>query len=335
MMKVAKVTLLFFATSSIACAQQEASLPQQQCVSEQKSVSGISEKYKSTFDSYQKEGEDLKNSDAAAQFKFDVTWADTEIRFGTPSVTVKDQKIIFGVPQVTMKLQEIVFGTPSVRMKRIKTGQYPEFFCEDTWISVLGVKTKGVPNCTVRWSDTFADVPEPFMQEQRIKTDIPEFKWADTQIIMGIPEFFMQQQKIVLGLPQFKLNSVIINPGALKDKSEDLQNRVATTRGQLISETGGNVHSLFSCYRGQISAGKAAAGVQFNNGLAQIDAVIQSIKSQGGDPTKMTSADGTVTDLLTARLEVIAKRDSALATFDAALKTLDENEKQTIEKLSS
>jgi hypothetical protein len=322
-------------TMPMVCMGQETQ-PQDQCKSEQAAVSAVSQQYKATFDGYKKEGDDLKNSDAAAEFKFNVTWADTEIRFGTPSVTINDQRIVFGVPQITMKTQDIVFGTPSVRMERVKTGQYPEFYCEDTWISLpFGGKTKGVPACTTRWSDTYADVPVPFMQEQRIKMHIPEFKWADTEIIMGIPEFFMEQQRIVMSLPQFKLDSVVINPGALRDKSTDLQNRVAATRTQLVTDTGGKVHALFACYRNQITHGKTTASVQFSNGLAQLDAVIQSIRSQGGDPTKVSGPNGSVTNLLATRDDIVAKRDKAMATFDDTINTLDTNERQALDKLKA
>lgn len=304
------------------------------CKSEQAAVTGIQDKYKPTFDGYQKEGDDLKKD--AVTFNFDVSWADTEIVFDTPSVNIKDQKLIFGVPQVTMKLNEIVFHTPSIRMKRVKTGQYPEFFCEDTWISLpFGGKTKGVPKCTVRWSDTFADVPEPFQQEQRVKLHIPEFKFADTQIIMGVPEFFMQRQRWVLGLPQFKLTSVVINPQPLKDKSEDLQNRVAGTKAALVKETGGAMNALYACYRNQMTAQRKEAESQFNVSLAQMDGVIQSVRSQGADPTKLTSADGVVTNLVAKRDELFAQRNRALSTFDDALNQLDASEKAAISKLQS
>jgi hypothetical protein len=138
-----------------------------------------------------------------------------------------------------------------------------------------------------------------------------------------------------MGLPQFRLDSVIINPGALRDKSTDLQNRVATTRTQLVADTGSKVKALFACYRTQITSGKTTATVQFNNGIAQLDAVIQSIRSQGGDPTKIPGPNGSVTDLLATRADIVAKRDKAMSTFDDAINTLDTNERQALDKLKA
>lgn len=130
-MKINRIFSVLVLLPSISISQ----VSQDQCKAEQTAVSEVGQKYKPTLDGYQKEGEDLKNSDAAAEFKFDVTWKDTEMNFGTPSVTIRDKKLIFGVPQVTMKPKDIIFHTPSVRMERVKTGQYPEIFCEDTWIN--------------------------------------------------------------------------------------------------------------------------------------------------------------------------------------------------------
>ena len=119
---------------------------------------------------------------AASQVAELLGWtAYDKLIFDTPSLTIKQQKLIFGVPQVTMRTREIVFGTPSVVMKTIKTGQYPEFYCDTSTV---------IPKCTVKWSDIYIDVPETFLQQQHIKLDLPEFTFGDVQIIMGIPEFF-------------------------------------------------------------------------------------------------------------------------------------------------
>jgi hypothetical protein len=165
------------------------------------------------------------------------------------------------------------------------------------------------------------------MQEQHIKMDIPEFKIADTQIVIGVPEFFMPRQKWVFSVPQFKLNSVILDQQPIKKKSADLQNRVSATRTELMKETGANVHALFECYRIDTNNKRKSVEAQFTTALAQMDGVIQGLKAQGADPTKTSGADGLVTDLIAKRAELASQRDKALATFDDALKQLDESER--------
>lgn len=306
---------------TVCLAQSVASSPNV-CQSQQDGIKQVADKYKVAFDGYQKEGDDLKKD--AATFNVEVTWGNQEIIFDTPSVTVRDQRLVFGVPQVTMKTRDIVFATPSVRMKRVKTGQYPEFYCDTHTV---------VPKCTTRWSDIFMDVPETFMQEQHIKMDIPEFKWADTQIIMGIPEFFMQRQRWVIGVPEFKLTSVVINAGPLKAKSEDLQRKVSATKAAEVKEMGSAIHAVFVCHRESVGQQRTAVAAQFTSAIAQMDGVIQSLKAQGADPTNVAGADGTSNNLVAKRDELVQQRDTALANFDDALRHLDDGEKEAIAKI--
>jgi hypothetical protein len=114
------------------------------CKGETDNINAIKSKYDPVYQGYQHEGEDIKK-EGEVSIGGTIDWKDTEMIFDTPTVTMKDQRLVFGVPQVTMKQNDIIFHTPSVRMERMKTGQYPEFFCEDTWIEIWGVKTKGVP----------------------------------------------------------------------------------------------------------------------------------------------------------------------------------------------
>jgi hypothetical protein len=325
-----------FAIVPIASYADDAAAPaDNSCPTEQANITSVTAKYKTLFDGLAKDGDDLKNSDDAKPFKVDITWADTSIIFDTPSVTVKDQKFIFGVPQITMKTNDIIFGTPSVRMQHTKTGQYPETTCHDTWITIGGFKTKGVPACTITWHDIYTDIPVPFIQQQHIKMDIPELKIADTTIVFGVPEFFMQQQKIVFGVPQFTGHSVLLDPKPLKDKAEAITNEVSATKAAQATEMGNAIHGLFVCFRTKLSQEREAASAQFTTGIAQMDGIIQSLRSQGADPTKLTASDGSTTDLVQKRTELAAARDSALKQFDDALSKLDQSEKDTIAKLSS
>jgi hypothetical protein len=303
------------------------------CTAEQARINTVSNKYKSIFDGFQKEGDDIKNSEDAKNLKIDVTWADTEISFSTPSVTVKDQKLTFGVPQVTLLTKDIIFGTPSVRMKAVKTGQYPEYTCHDNWLSLpFGGITKGVPVCTITWHDIITNIPESFIQEQHIKTAIPEFKIADASIVMRVPEFFMQSQHLVVEVPQFKVSSVLLNSKQLTDKVDKLSSDVSNAKSEQTKELGTAIHALYFCHRTNFSNQRAQVETQFTTPLAQMDSIIQTIRSQGADPTKVTGVDGTVKNLVESRNTLALARDSALAKFNAALNALDQSEKEAFSK---
>src|SRR5690242_1739442 len=205
-MKTSSVGMLMAALFS------SAALAAETCTEQQDALNGISAKYKPQFD---EEGDDLKND--SAQFNIEVTWDNVDLVFGLPSVTIRDQDIIMGLPQVTMKTQEMIFNTPSVRMEIRKIGEYPEFVCDTHPL---------IPQCTVHWSPILTNLPVPFLQEQHVKLDIPEFTFADTRIRMGIPEFSIVQQHWIVGLPQLKLTSVYLNSGQIKGRSEALQKRI-------------------------------------------------------------------------------------------------------------
>lgn len=304
-----------------------------QCKATQDKINAVAEKYKAAYDGYAKEGEDLKAD--AATFNFKVDWADTEIIFDLPSTTIRDQRLVFGVPQTTMNQQDIIFDTPSIRMKRIKLAQHPETRCEDTWIRVGPLKTKGAPKCTVTWHDNYIEVPEPFMERQRIAMGVPEFKWDDTEVIMGIPEFRMERQRWVVGLPQFTLISIALNKDKIEDRSNALQRDIAETREHQRVELVDATHALFACNRDVVVDSRKSVEAKFSVGLSQLDGAISTLRSQGADPSKVVSSDGKTTDLLARRAEVYAALQKALADFDKALSDLEGSERDAIEKMKA
>jgi hypothetical protein len=315
-----------------ALSAQAANAQDTGCAPQQQAMQQTAESYQREYEGYGKEGEDLKND--AVKFDADVTWQDTEIIFDLPTATMRNQDIIIGVPQTTLKQHEMRFGAPGIRMVRHKTGQYPETTCHDTWIHAGPIKTKGAPSCTVTWHDIFVDFPEPYVQQIRTVFGVPEFKWDNTRVVMGIPEISMQRQRWVIGIPQFTVRSVIINPGPVEQRSEDLQNRIAETRKNQQREMVTHLGGLYSCYRTGVTQKRTDTSNMFQAGITQLDTIIASVRSQGGNPAAMSQEDGTVTDFLARREELIRKRDEAVGSFDKALADLDASEKTAIAGLS-
>ncbi|MCJ2144504.1 hypothetical protein [Methylobacterium sp. E-066] len=291
------------------------------CTVYQSQISNIEGKYKPIYEDYQKTGNQIKGEATA---EFEVTWADTTIQFGTPTVTIKDQKITLGVPQVTMKMQEIIFDTPSVVMVPTKTGQYPEFTCDHAVI----------PSCTVKWSDIITNLPKTFMQRQNVKTLIPEFNFADTSFVMGIPEFSIQQQKFIIGLPQFKLKEAHLNASKMKKQSEELTSSISSTKSQQIKEVSSDTSQLFTCLRTDLNAQKAKASAAFEDGINKLNASITYIKTIGADPTNVVGSDGTAVNLPQQLSELIKKREAAFTQFDAGMKKLEDSEKTTLDQMA-
>jgi hypothetical protein len=300
----------------------------------------------STTSAFQGYSDESKNDQTKGGISadFDVKWGDQEFIFDTPTVTIKQQKLIFGVPQVTMRTRDIIFSTPSVVMRRVKTGQYPEFFCDTHTV---------IPKCTVKWSDTFADVPEPFPQEQHIKLDLPEFTFGDVQVIMGVPEFSMQRQRWVIGLPQFTLKNINVSvetgggggtsqpeppsdgddDSAFESRLSTFADRVRSTKKTQSIDQVNAAHSLYECLGENLRTQQVSVQAQYDSPIQQISSIITTMKGQGIDPSAVGNGDGTSTNFVARRDELMADRDHAVESLRNAQSALDKSETDLISQL--
>jgi hypothetical protein len=297
---------LAIAVTPAVCWANDGVPPQNQCSAEQADFANISERYKAVFDGYQKEGAALKGD--TATFKTDVTWADAEITYYTPSVAINDQRFEFKVPQVTVKMNEFVFEKPTVHTERVRVGQHPNFYCDTN---------TAVPKCTTLWNDIYSNTATTIVETQRAEYPTLTLKWDHTQITVEVPELFMRRQGIVLGVPQFKGTDFDLSSESLKEKSAALQRRAADARSNLLKETADSIHSLYACYRGHLKEQRQFIAAQFE---------------PAADQTKISNDSGTFVDL--RRIEVIDERDKTMAAFDAraVLSKLDADEKDAVEK---
>lgn len=205
----------------------------------------------------------------------DIQWERTEFVMDLPEVTMKEQTWSLDLPQVTVRDQEIIFHTPSTRTERVKTGEYPEFYCEGGF----------PPKCTVRWSPMWADLPVPFMQEQRIVMGVPEFRMDRTSFVWSLPEFRMTTQRLALHLPQITIKNISVEAEKAKKKGEELsaqttqatQSIKATYKERAKMEHGWEAAALFECYQIEILKSRDAGLAQFATGIAMAEAAIASM----------------------------------------------------------
>jgi hypothetical protein len=202
-------------------------------------------------------------------------------------------------------------------MKSAKTGQYPEFYCGDGGV---------IPKCTVRWTDIVTSVPEQYIREEHINAQIPEVTFVDTQMVVNIPEFSMGHQKSNVGVPQVHSNPLTNNEQKIKDRAQALSLRAIQTRESQTNENASGIKNVYSCYRTSIAAQQSDADSKFAKSIELIDRAIQSLSAQGADPAKVTDGSNIV-DLTVRRANVAAKRDDALASFNAVLVQLNADEK--------
>ncbi|RWC32517.1 MAG: hypothetical protein EOS70_17630 [Mesorhizobium sp.] len=200
-------------------------------------------------------------------FTVDVEWKRKDIILDIPQVTMKLQEWKFDVPQVTTRLQEIIFHTPSTRMVLKKTGEYPEFYCS-------GFK------CTVRWSPILTKVPEVFMQEQRIKMDIPEFKIETTSIKLHIPEIKNGPQKFSLDIPEFTVReprAEIKQAGAaLTQRADEIKSKYEPQIKQIETAMQDAVTQATNTFTGElVECQMKANAAAFGEGAKSFDAAVE------------------------------------------------------------
>lgn len=233
-----------------------------------------------------------------------VEMKDVELIFDLPSVTMKDQRIVFGLPEVTMRDRDIIFHTPSVRMVTKKVGQYPEI---DGW--------------TVRWKDILIDVPEPFMQEQRIVIGIPEFTMRDQEIVLGLPEFTMVQNRIVLSLPQFTIRNVDVmvadmkrDAQAAKDDTEagirnDLKEVGEASQGKIVAA----VSKVFAGARDKLTTQRDQAFVVFDNLLNSLNATAAALRDRNATGETIAAVEASLQRALNDRVDAATRFEEQLS----------------------
>lgn len=246
-----------------------------------------------------------------------------------PEIKMINKEMSFDVPQMTMKDQHIIFGTPSVECKDVKTGQYPEFTCRDTWIEGFGIKTKGVPECTTTWSDIITRQCLPILTQHDIVMGMPETKIAKTSVIIGIPEVTMKRRDWYFDLPKFHVTEGCIGEQCQKkcnEASAKMTNNYQAVMQPAVSRAkaivGEAVHASVSCQRGVAVAQRDAT-------LAQIDANIAIIR---GTLAQLVALGATkeANDVSTKLNALIATRKQIGDQFNIQLAQYDKVEKTAL-----
>jgi hypothetical protein len=244
----------------------------------------------------------------------DVTMKDVELIFDLPSITMRDHRIVFGLPEITMRDQDIIFHTPSIRMVTRKVGQYPEFH-----------------GFTVRWRDILIDVPEPFMQEQRIVMGVPEFAMRDHEFILGLPEFTMVRNRIVLSLPQITIRNVDVVVADMRRDAQAAKEETETGIRSDLKEVGtasqtrivASVSKIFEGARTKLIEQREQAFIVF-------DGLIRSLQGTIGDLRARNATADTIATIEGSLQKATADRQGATDRFEEQLAGLNAQEQDVV-----
>jgi len=255
---------------------------------------------------------------------------DVSFAMDIPQFKMERRDISFDVPQVTMKNRDIIFHTPSVRMKRIKGPPIWKVKCtEVTW-------RKPIPKCTGWWDDTWLDIPEPFMEEQRIVLGIPEVRMDTTRIAFDVPTSEMKRQDFSFQVPSVTIKSKVAEAKKVESKAKELSRRYER-EGALLSEEVKELSKerlapplarVFACHRNQILAQIDAAPKPFDVALASLNESLAQLTAKG-----VPASDDDYIAVAAQRDKTLADRASAVEQMQQALEQLNASEKQAMESL--
>jgi len=285
----------------------------------QNEMKGIAEKYQVSAQELGNNAPDPSAVEGFINVDFDVNWKNIEISLDLPEFTMNTQEWKLDVPQVSMRDKEIIFHTPSSRMTTKKVGQYPEFH-----------------GFRIVWKDILIDIPEFFMEEQRIVMGIPEFRVDTTSFKLDIPEVTMKTQKIIMGLPQFTLRSISGEIQIVAARAEQLKNEagaeIAAAKQRITSEAGIDIakkaNSLFTCLRTSIQMKKDEAMAMIEPGITMLQQSITKMSSINADEARAQMSD------LQGKLnEAIARRSAIEGRFSEAIDGLLKQEQDTVSRL--
>ncbi|MFZ4930370.1 hypothetical protein [Chryseobacterium sp. Mn2064] len=250
-----------------------------------------------------------------------------KISLDLPEVTIKDQDWIFDLPSVTVKDSDIIFHLPSIRMKRVKTGEYPEFTCHGF-----------PPQCTVKWSPIWIDLPEPFMEEHRIVIGIPEFYMNEQRFVVGVPEITMKQQEISFDLPSITIKTredigkeVSEEASLLANETRILVNqKKESLKERMKIEILPKAIAMMNCFRDSLTERKQEIYNSFDPAINQITETLKNLKGQS-----VPEDDDDYIKVKTNLDQLFEKRKETLAKIDKSLEELEASAKLTIDSLAN
>jgi hypothetical protein len=273
-------------------------------------------------------------SKPAACVRGTLSWELKSWKMDLPEVTMRRKEWKMDVPETWLGQQEWWVKEPIVKCENRKVGQYPQTRCEDTWVHVGPIKTKGIPNCTVTWHDIITKVCWPETRDKKIVLGVPEFKMTTRVFSMDLPEVTMKTRELSLHLPRFDAESGCLGAecadkcnAALNSQMDDLSRRrtEATTPAKqaLLATT----TAMFQCQQTAIGAQRDEALAQYDRYIAVAEKTLAEMRAQGLDKV----ASEQESSLSSMKLE----REAVRSDLDGVLDGLRKQEQEVMSALGS
>ncbi|HEX4847462.1 MAG TPA: hypothetical protein VFV30_04915 [Novosphingobium sp.] len=262
-------------------------------------------------------------------FVISVEMRRTRMVIGLPTVRMTSQRVAFDLPSVTMRNRDIIFHLPSVRMNRVKIGEKPETTCSGGgWL--------GLPQCTVRWTPIWADVPEPYMQENRIVLAIPEITMQRNDWRFDVPDVRIEDQEILFDVPSIKIESRQDAAERAADAALELtrqfQDRAAglakAAKERAKDRIAPRISGVFACHRANLEQQLVSLPQRFDPVIDQLNGAISGMAGRG-----VPSTDDDYAQMVAQRDAMLQQRRTLVDTLHAQIADLSAKEAEAINAL--
>ena len=273
--------------------------------------------------------------DVVFDIDIDVEMIEQTVKFHLPVTKIENQKMSMHLPVLKTNEQTIVFHTPSTKMVRKKIGSHPETTCKTKYKRVAGVKVP-YPECKTIWKPNYADIPEVFMQEQKIIIGIPEVSMKPKDLIIGVPVFDFKEHALKFDLPSIKIKQTSTERKEVKKRAEDLNNEAEIRKEQILSEFQSELSheivaphtELFDCYRAGIESRRDEATKEIDAIIGSMNASIKQLKENNTD-----ADDKYLAQVEKKRNELVVERKNIISKFDKALINLEKQQKSSLQEI--
>ncbi|MCY1672125.1 hypothetical protein OVA07_14045 [Novosphingobium sp. SL115] len=262
--------------------------------------------------------------------------------FSVPSVTMKQKKVSFDVPTVTIDDQTVSFKIPVTVMQRVKGPPKPETVIE--WKNVChkipfnGKVCTKQPQVTVRWKDTWIDVPTVEFREVRITAGVPQVTMKPHDITFGVPQVGMKDIELIVEIPAVRVSykrdvgrrTASQTAALAQSLQEALMRKDAEFRSRVQAEVAPLALEMFACHRRSIEAQRTQAISEFEEEIGKLTGVVSALIAKGVPET-----DASVINAKGLLADAIAKRDAAAKPFNDALDELNSAIEEAMQNLLS
>jgi hypothetical protein len=213
--------------------------------------------------------------------------------------------------------QRYDYEIPVLHTERRVLWKYPEMSCKYP----VGV----LPNdCETVWRNAYADMPVLASEHDHVIIDVPAWTWTDHTFFVEVPEWTWVETPLTVSVP------LVVAPEACTRFVGEAVRWAPPGAANRIGFSPENDGASIESTRATLESNSAGVLAALDQGIANIDATIASIKASGGDPAKVTSSDdGKSVDLLALRASLVTQKEYARARLARTVGELDAVAAQT------